>query len=132
MDYQEEKNSSAINFILLMVICAVLGVILAFALPNYRKQPSLKDKFDDCLSNQRVLKGAVEMYNMDVEKENMMHSLDQELLVKEGYLKKIINLGPEKSCKYLDEGDLASDTAYIYCDYHGDVEQKYKKSKVSF
>lgn len=72
-----------------------------------------------CLSNQRVIQDAVELYNMDYD--NMMHNLDMKILVEGEYLKSEPSK-PESSCEYKSMGDLA-DSGIIFCKYHGDVER---------
>ena len=123
-------NKRGLTILEVVIVCTIIGILAAMALPENHRCVRPFHKIKACFATQRVLNGAVELYNKDF-KDNKMHSLDQELLVKEKYLKKAIYEGPDKSCKYLSEGDLASETGYIYCDYHGDIEQKYKKSKES-
>ena len=45
---------------------ALVGVVAAIAIPNFQKARSRARK-RACFANQRVLLGAVEMYNMDFE-----------------------------------------------------------------
>lgn len=78
-----------------------------------------------CHANQRVLAGAVEMYNAD--KGNTMKTLRHAdvvspagELIKSYYLKSPIML-PEVNCEYCSYGDLA-DTGIIYCTQHGALE----------
>ena len=82
-----------------------------------------------CLSNQRVLMGAMDMYNMD--HSEMMTTLDEEELLRGGYIKSKINK-PSEKCIYRCDGDF-TETGKIYCEYHGEVdgeqpEAKYKPS----
>ena len=52
-----------------------------------------------------------------------MKSLDLDILIKEKYLKPINK--PEESCLYMSYGDISSGTeGIIFCNYHGDKEQK--------
>lgn len=75
-----------------------------------------------CHANQRVLAGAVEMYNMD--NETKMHTIRHAdvispagELIKGCYLKSPINPA-ELDCEYYSYGNLTS-TGIIYCTQHG-------------
>lgn len=93
-----------------------IGVIAAMAVPNFKAaRGSAREKA--CFSNQRVLLGAVEMYNMD--HDEMMTKLDIPTLVKEKYLKSVPT-GPEPECEYFSIGDLSKDGT-IGCKRHGGV-----------
>ena len=58
------------------------------------------------------------MYNMDHETA-FMDNLDEDLLVKTGYLKSK-PIHPETACNYA--GNELTGSGTIYCDYHGDLE----------
>lgn len=101
----------------LMIVIIIIGVLAAMAIPNFRKaREQARDKA--CYANQRVLLGAVEMYNMD--KENSMTSLDIDALLNGKYLKSR-PYPPETRCQYLSSGNLA-ETGLIYCQLHGPIE----------
>ncbi|MBP5470411.1 MAG: hypothetical protein J6Z11_14335 [Candidatus Riflebacteria bacterium] len=69
------------------------------------------------------------MYNMDNSLENQMRNLDLDILVKSNYLK-CLPSKPDDSCAYLSYGDISSGTeGIIFCNYHGDLEQKRFKTK---
>ncbi len=91
-----------------------IGVLAAAAIPNFRAaRDSAREKA--CYSNQRVLQGAVEMYNMD--HATMMSNLDIPTLTKEGYIKGEMR-GPEPDCEYFSKGDLSKDGC-VFCKKHG-------------
>jgi len=101
----------------LMIVIMVIAILSAMAVPNFRKaREQSRDKA--CYANQRVLLGAVEMYNMD--NKIMMTSLNIPLLVKGKYLKGGISK-PEINCSYEASGDLTG-SGRIYCSLHGPVE----------
>ena len=100
-----------------IMIC-VIGFLAALALPNFERARD-EARRKACFSNQRVLMGGVEMYNMDVKEENMMHNLNIDILVKERYVKEKPKL-PDPKCSYVSEGDLAKD-GNVKCTYHGSV-----------
>lgn len=100
----------------LMIVVIILAVLASIATPNFRKaRHQARDKA--CFANQRVLSGAVEMYNMD--NDTMMTNLDINKLVKDRYLK-TAPVKPESGCFYLLEGDI--NDRYISCRYHGSVD----------
>ena len=71
-----------------------------------------------CYSNIRVLQGAVEMYNMDVEP--MMTTLDQELLREGHYIKSDEDLVcPKTEIGGTYSGENLTDDGEIICSYHG-------------
>jgi len=80
-----------------------------------------------CHANQRVIAGAVEMYNMD--NATMMKTLRNAdtaasgALVSGLYLKSPIH-PPESDCEYLSFGDLTKN-GIIYCRRHGTIEAYY-------
>ena len=71
-----------------------------------------------CKTNIRMLTGAVEMYNMDAK--SMMSSVDQNLLVKGGYIKTVLGKDYKTPCSYKTFGDLVEE-GIIYCELHGDI-----------
>ena len=83
-------------------------IILFFMIfiPNnlWARRVSARDKF--CFSNQRVIQGAVEIYNMDSTVK--MDNLDINLLIKGKYLISQPTK-PESSCEYSNMGDLSDD-----------------------
>ncbi len=93
-----------------------IGIMAAAAIPNFKAaRNSAREKA--CFSNQRVLTGAVEMYNMD--HDTMMTTLDIDTLVKGRYLKSAPK-GPEPECEYFSIGDLSKD-GVIACKRHGGI-----------
>ena len=93
-----------------------IGIIAAAAIPNFKAaRGSAREKA--CFSNQRILLGAVEMYNMD--NSVMMTTLNIDALVKGRYLKGVPN-GPEPECEYFSIGDLSKD-GVIACKRHGSI-----------
>ena len=79
----------------------------------------------NCFARQRVLSGALEMYNMDNTK--MMTTLDVEELIRGGYLKLKDIEDYRKKCVFHSDGDL-TDSGTIYCEYHGNELNTHKPS----
>jgi hypothetical protein len=80
------------------------------------------DKEKVCFVDQKVISGAVEMYNMDhsipmTDFKDEFISTKKGLLVAEGYLKNPVTKAHSK-CRYLSYGDLTKD-GVLYCSYHG-------------
>ena len=117
------KNRKGFTLIELMIVIAIIGILAAMAIPNFKKaRASARQKA--CYSNIRVLQGAVEMYNMDVS--TMMTTLNQGTLRNGKYLKGTADLMcPETSKQkgYKESGDL-TDNGEITCGYHGGLIQK--------
>ena len=108
----------------LLIVIAIIGILAAMAVPTRRGyHGSHRDKA--CFSNQRVILGAIEMYNMDhstfiTDLVDSDVSTYTSILVKEGYLKSPISR-PEYKCKYQSIGDL-TDNGMIYCEFHGTAD----------
>ncbi|HQG29851.1 MAG TPA: prepilin-type N-terminal cleavage/methylation domain-containing protein, partial [Candidatus Ozemobacteraceae bacterium] len=110
-------GGSGFRLVELMIVIMIIGILAALAIPNFRKaREQARDKA--CYANQRVLLGAVEMYNMD--NKTLMTSLDIPLLTKGSYLKGGIGK-PDSRCSYDSAGNLTSG-GKIYCRFHGPVE----------
>ena len=105
------------GFILSTFVLAIIGVLATQAIPEMEKS-RYNARQKACFSNQRVIQGAVEMYNMDYP--TPMEKLDIPLLVKDNYLKSA-PVPPEPRCAYFSSGDLSKD-GFVYCSFHGDVQ----------
>lgn len=103
----------------LMIVVIIIGVLAAMAIPNFRKaREQARDKA--CYANQRVITGAVEMFNMDHTPDQMMTSLNLDQLLEQKYLNSKI-YPPERNCRYSSQGNLA-ETGVVYCQLHGPIE----------
>ena len=111
------KNRKGFTLIELMIVIAIIGILAAMAIPNFKKaRASARQKA--CYSNIRVIQGAVEMYNMDVS--TMMTSLDQSILISGKYIKaKDPLICPETSRSGKYGGSSLTDDGEITCSYHG-------------
>lgn len=110
------KNRKGFTLIELMIVIAIIGILAAMAIPNFRKaRESARQKA--CYSNLRVILGAIEMYNMD--NSSMMDDLSVAKLVSGKYLK-AEPVPPETHCSYLGSGII--ENGRVWCKYHGDVE----------
>ncbi len=111
------KNRKGFTLIELMIVIAIIGILAAMAIPNFKKaRASARQKA--CYSNLRVIQGAVEMYNMDVS--TMMTTLDQSTLIKGKYIKSAAPLiCPETSKNGSYSGTDLTENGEIVCSYHG-------------
>ncbi|MFZ2957505.1 MAG: hypothetical protein WA705_11490 [Candidatus Ozemobacteraceae bacterium] len=109
------------------IIGGIIFVLAAIATPNFRRTGE-RSPMKACYANQRVILGAVEMYNMD---HSVMISTisdadvsENGLLVKGSYLKSKISK-PTPGCSYAATGDLTG-PGKITCAAHGPVEEETK------
>ena len=115
------KNRKGFTLIELMIVIAIIGILAAMAIPNFKKaRASARQKA--CYSNIRVLQGAIEMYNMDVSTMiTTMSDQVQNQLISGKYIKATAPLiCPEtsKNGSYSASGDL-TDNGEIICSWHG-------------
>jgi len=111
------KNRKGFTLIELMIVIAIIGILAAMAIPNFKKaREQAREKA--CYSNIRVLLGAIEMYNMD--HSVMMDSPDMTSLTgAAGYLKAEV-FCPETGGSY--QGSNLSKDGVISCSIHGTVD----------
>ena len=100
------KKSIAHKFyvISLFLVFSFFNFLLLVPAPVRHTHSDSREK--SCFSNQRIIMGAIEMYNMD--NEQMMNSIDFSRLLEGKYLKEIPKK-PTTECDYFSEGDLSVD-----------------------
>ena len=115
------KNRKGFTLIELMIVIAIIGILAAMAIPNFKKaREQAREKA--CYSNIRVLLGAIEMYNMD--HSVMMNSPNQGSLTgAAGYLKAAV-VCPETGGTY--DGNNLSGDGILSCSIHGAVDGSVK------
>ncbi|PKL44992.1 MAG: competence protein ComG [Candidatus Riflebacteria bacterium HGW-Riflebacteria-1] len=111
------RSRKGFTLIELMIVIAIIGILAAIAIPNFRKARQ-QARQKACFANQRVVMGAVEMYNMDSNK--MLGTYDEGKLVSGKYLKSSI-VPAEKDCTLSESGDLSKE-GVIQCNNHGTIE----------
>ncbi|MBI3038477.1 hypothetical protein HYY75_05415 [bacterium] len=123
-------SAAGVGFGGILIIGCIIAILAAIAIPNFKKaREQARDKA--CYANQRVILGAVEMYNMD--HSAMMDSIvdsdvrnAHSLLLAGGYLKNSIS-NPEAGCNY--GGSSLTTTGEIFCRIHGSVSGTYEEAK---
>ena len=129
------KIKKAFTLIELIIVIAIIAVLAAMSQQNIphggRGRASARRKA--CFSNQRVLQGAIEMYNMD--SSIMIHTAlpngdfgdCEELLIREKYLKDYL-VPPEEDCAYGIIG-LEKPFSYAYLENKKRIqrEKEYQK-----
>jgi prepilin-type N-terminal cleavage/methylation domain-containing protein len=106
----------------LMIVIAIIGILAAIAIPNFRKaREQAREKA--CYANMRVILGAVEMYNMDNTAmiTSTLGDVTGTVDTLSGYLKGKVNK-PESSCAYSISGNITLPDGRITCATHGSVE----------
>lgn len=111
------KNRKGFTLIELMIVIAIIGILAAMAIPNFKKaREQAREKA--CYSNIRVLLGAIEMYNMD--HSVMLDTPEQgKLTGAAGYLKAEV-VCPETGGSYV--GSNLSKDGVLSCSLHGAVD----------
>ena len=106
------------------LIIALVIIFSCFITPSAFARRA--DRLKSCYSNQRVILGAIEMYNMD--SSIMMEELNShnmQLLIDGKYLKEKPT-SYDNHCEYASQGNLTED-GEIYCKYHGSITYNEEK-----
>ena len=123
-----KKGITLIEVIIIFVIIAILGKM---AEPQHGWRGGIRGKRHrekKCFDNIKYLTSAVETYNIDIQnEESFMKSLNQKILLEKQLIYDNYKCS-ENGDDYFSYGDLTKD-GYIYCDYHGEPTQKFRKSK---
>lgn len=118
------------------IIVLTIGILSAIEQSNFDKNDYYGDKPESCFSNQRKIEEAIKSYNTNKTSkfETVFPGGDfeklEEILVKERYLKKYIEL-PTEDCSY---GFITTKKGgVVFCKHHGTEKSKtipeYDKSK---
>ena len=113
------KSRKGFTLIELMIVIAIIGILAAIAIPNFRKARQ-QARQKACFANQRVIMGAIEMYNMD--NNTMMDSYDaagETSLITGKYLKSKV-VPAEADCAIT--GANLTKEGTVECNNHGTPE----------
>ncbi|PKL50841.1 MAG: hypothetical protein CVV42_02205 [Candidatus Riflebacteria bacterium HGW-Riflebacteria-2] len=116
------KKKGPFTLIELMIVIAIIGIFVAIAIPSGGRRNHHQARMKACFANQRVIMGAIEMYNMD-NNEFMRHMDETALksLIEGRYLKSMPNCPAYPPGQYVSDGDISQDGT-IRCTVHGSVE----------
>lgn len=126
------KHKNAFTFIELLIVIGIISILAAMAVPNVhpvRIDPTKKP----CFTNQKVIEGAIEMYNMDntIMMETALPGRDYEdherILLDNRYLKNPIE-PPSPDCSYGFVNICA--TGSVFCKKHGGSFESEHSDKV--
>lgn len=62
--FMKKNNKKGFTLVELMVVVAIIGVLVAIAVPVYNNSQATAKK-NACLSNIRIIEGAIEMYKAE-------------------------------------------------------------------
>jgi prepilin-type N-terminal cleavage/methylation domain-containing protein len=113
------RSRKGFTLIELMIVIAIIGILAAIAIPNFRKARQ-QARQKACFANQRVIMGAIEMYNMDTNA--MMDSYgdaEETSLINGKYLKSKI-VPAEANCAIT--GSNLIKEGIVECSVHGSPE----------
>ena len=123
------KNKNGFSLLELIIVIAIIAVLAAMAQPTGSGRSRGRYRQKACFSNQRVLQGAIEMYNMDnnVMLETALPGGDfgdiETLLIREKYMKDYLE-PPEEKCSY-GFINITKDGS-VFCKYHGTIDSSYE------
>ena len=115
---EKKKKTSWSEILLYIYLSGVVLFIFLGPTPRRVGGRGYGSKQKACYSNIRIIQGALEMYNMDVD--TMMSTLDQRILIEEKYMKSTHELEcPETSIGGTYSGENLTEDGEIICSYHG-------------
>jgi len=117
-DMNQRRKRKGFTLIELMIVIAIIGVLAAIAVPNFR-QARKKSNQRACYANQKTILGALEMYNLDTGQAiTIADNTQLDTLRNEKYLQATpTDPGCTGSANY--RSDAAGN---VWCLMHGNIE----------
>lgn len=115
----KRMNRRGFTLIELMIVVAIIGVLAAIAVPNFR-EARRKSNMRACYANQKTLLGALEMYNLDYGSNITIDNkaaLDK--LKENNYLSSVPD---DPGCAGKDNY-RSSEKGDVWCTFHGSIEE---------
>ena len=117
---KRRRRLQGFTLIELMIVIAIIGVLAAIAVPNFRRARERANQ-RACYANQKTIAGALEMYNLDNNTSiTSLSATTLQSLKAQGYLQSIPQdpgKGQTSSSNY--QLDTNGD---IYCSVHGPIQ----------
>lgn len=121
--FNRRRTRSAFTLIELMIVIAIIGVLAAIAVPNFKRARE-RANTRACYANQKTIAGAIEMYNLDKNtNKTQVNSAFLQALTSSGYLQSVPSdpgqgAGSEAHYQYTGGGNG------IKCEAHGSIQDK--------
>ena len=115
----KRMNRRGFTLIELMIVVAIIGVLAAIAVPNFR-EARRKSNMRACYANQKTILGALEMYNLDYGISMTINGkASLEILKSENYLSSVPD---DPGCATGEQNYQSNDAGDVWCTFHGAID----------
>ncbi len=116
---QRVKNAKrGFTLIELMIVIAIIGVLAAIAIPNFR-QARAKSNTRACYTNQKTILGALEMYNLDYGQSLVIAG---KATLDDLATKKYLQSSPKDPGCGDKDNYRSDDKGVVWCLFHGTID----------